>query len=96
MYKAWNPFARLPTSPSKRILMLAPVAVGSESSRPHHRLPIAAGLTGKSPFDNGTSRDKYSTSTAPHEKHQQQQHPDRQSNALESPVGAWVSRTHKW
>ena len=42
-----NPFARLPTSPSKRILMLAPVAVGSGSSRLYHRLPIAAGLTGK-------------------------------------------------
>ena len=44
-----NPFARLPTSPSKRILMLAPVAVGSGSSRLYHRLPIAAGLTGKNP-----------------------------------------------
>ena len=86
MYKAWNPFARLPTSPSKRILMLAPVAVGSGSSRLHHRLPIAAGLTGKNSFDDGTSRDKDRTRVAPHE--------NIRNNNIQ--IGNLMPCSHRW
>ena len=81
-----NPFARLPTSPSKRILMLAPVAVGSGSSRLYHRLPIAAGLTGKNP--STMDHHEMTTRMAPL-GNSRQIHTLRWLSALEPPVGAW-------